>query len=985
MKKMITMLLTLLLLAGGMVEAQQQKQMNTAGNTNASFMPAKQSVKPSVRPERHGLEQLQSLLSPTSVTLFTEDFSTGITNWTIVGDGQGAWSQSNSNLAGGTAPELLLEWTSASQFDGTSCCMSPVINTTGYTTLALNFKHEIGLYTPGTTSYKLCTTIDNGTTWLEVWSVTPTADVLEAKNIMINNAHVGNANFRFAFVFNGNTYDIWEWAIDDVTLFVPDPHDLGVVAITPNFVQSGATVTPEVTVQNFGTNTETTWSVTLTDGGSYTSTVNGTSIAPGATSEVTMGSWTPAIGEYTLTATVTVASDGNTLNDELEITVNVMDVVSAFAWNATGWGTTDAGPINIILPTGTLSQITTDEGSFIAGADYVNNEIYGIRYSESGNSPLVKINPTTGIVTTIGGGAPSLTGFAYDVTTGTAYVMDFDGVLYSINLNNGTVTQIGGSYTSAIALACGGDGTLYAVSVGTDDLATINKTTGAATVVGGLGVDIGYAQDIGYDRDNNILYGTLYSSEGGLYTINTSTGAATLITTLDDELTGFAVPYTVSGPIATTLTPAADAPNVAIDATVSATFNVPIFAVDLTGITITPNPGSVSASINGAVLTIAHADFDYNTTYTVNIPEGSVDDGTDENGTDITWSFTTMLDPIACNTPSDIVVSNVQEFEATVTWTENGAGASWNIAYGAPGFNPASGGTSVVSNTTQFTLTNLTDNTQYELYVQANCGEGETSEWGGPVAFKTKKDCVPITTIPFEEGFEGDVFPPECWEVVNSHSSPTSNWHISAGSIGNGAEVLWSDDSMMDEWLISPKFDFSAVTSSIELSFDIMMSYTWMVENEGADLFVKTSTDGGNTWNSVWREEDLGYFENWTYYNPKVNFNHLMGQSNVKFAFHFYGNDGAQTVIDNVKVDYATGIREVDPNQVKIYPNPSDGIVNIVATEASHIAIYDMVGKLISTHRVDAQEVLTIQQASGLYIIKVETEKGISSYKLVIK
>ena len=117
-----------------------------------------------------------------------------------------------------------------------------------------------------------------------------------------------------------------------------------------------------------------------------------------------------------------------------------------------------------------------------------------------------------------------------------------------------------------------------------------------------------------------------------------------------------------------------------------------------------------------------------------------------------------MLDPIACNTPSDIVVSNVQEFEATVTWTENGAGASWNIAYGAPGFNPASGGTSVVSNTTQFTLTNLTDNTQYELYVQANCGEGETSEWGGPVAFKTKKDCVPITTIPFEEGFEGDVF-----------------------------------------------------------------------------------------------------------------------------------------------------------------------------------------------------------------------------------
>ncbi|HQQ21494.1 MAG TPA: choice-of-anchor J domain-containing protein, partial [Bacteroidales bacterium] len=732
-----------------------------------------------------------------------------------------------------------------------------------------------------------------------------------------------------------------------------------------------------------------TWSVTLTDGGSYTSTVNGTSIAPGATVDVTMGSWTPANGEYTLTATVTVASDGNALNNELEVTVNVVDVISAFAWNATGGGSTDEGPVNILIPNGSLTQIAIDPSDFIAAADYVNNEIYGLRYAASpANYPLVKIDPTTGVVTTIGGGAPSLTGFAYDVTTGTAYAMNVSGVLYTISLNNGTVTEIGGSYASSIALACGADGTLYSVSVGSDDLAIIDKTTGAATVVGSLGVNIRYAQDIGYDRDNNILYGTLYVDGGvggGLYSINTTTGAATLVAALDDELTGFAVPYTVSGPIATTLTPAAEATGIAINATVSATFNVPIFAVDLTGITITPNPGSVSASINGAVLTIAHADFDYNTTYTVNIPEGSVDDGTNENGTDITWSFTTALDPTACNTPSNIVVSNVQEFEATVTWTENGAGTSWNIAYGAPGFDPTSGGTSVVSNTTQFTLTNLTDNTQYELYVQANCGAGETSAWGGPVAFKTKKDCVPITTIPYTEGFEGDVFPPECWEVVNFHSSPTSNWHIAAGNTGNGAEVLWSDDSMMDEWLISPKFDFSAVTSSIELSFDVMMSYTWMVENEGADLNVKTSTDGGSTWTNVWREEDLGYFESWTYYNPKVNFNHLMGQSNVKFAFHFYGNDGAQTVVDNVKIDYATGIREVDPNQVKIYPNPSDGIVNIVATEASHITIYDMVGKLISTHRVDAQEVLTIQQSSGLYIVKVETEKGISSYKLVIK
>ncbi|HNY63080.1 MAG TPA: T9SS type A sorting domain-containing protein [Bacteroidales bacterium] len=546
MKKMITMLLTLLLLAGGMVEAQQQKQMNTAGNTNASFMPAKQSVKPSVRPERQGLEQLQSLLSPTSVTLFTEDFSTGITNWTIVGDGQGAWSSSNSNLAGGTAPELLLEWTSTSQFDGISRCMSPVINTTGQTILGIEFKQEIGLYAAGTTSYKLCTTIDNGTTWLEIWSITPNEDVLEVKNLIIDNAHVGNANFRFAFVFDGDTYDIWEWAIDDVTVYTPDPHDLAVTAINPTFIHSGETVTPVVTILNLGTNIETTWSVTLTDGGSYSSTVNGTSIDPSTTLTLDMDNWTPTTGTHTLTATVSLVGDNNTSNNELDVTVQVIELITAFAWDAyhTGAvGISGKGPVNIVLPTGTLSQIALDDGDFISGADYVNGDLYGLRYNVDSGCPLVKIDPITGDITEIGGGGTRLTGFTYDVTEEIAYVMDIYGVLYTMDLNNGAITTIGGEYNLAIGLACSGDGTLYAISLESDNLVTIDKTTGAATVIGSLGININYAQDIAYDRDNDVLYGTLFTSSGGLYIINTTTGTATLLTEFVDELTGFAIPY----------------------------------------------------------------------------------------------------------------------------------------------------------------------------------------------------------------------------------------------------------------------------------------------------------------------------------------------------------------------------------------------------------------------------------------------------------
>ncbi len=259
-----------------------------------------------------------------------------------------------------------------------------------------------------------------------------------------------------------------------------------------------------------------------------------------------MDNWTPTTGTHTLTATVSLVGDNNTSNNELDVTVQVIELITAFAWDAyhTGAvGISGKGPVNIVLPTGTLSQIALDDGDFISGADYVNGDLYGLRYNVDSGCPLVKIDPITGDITEIGGGGTRLTGFTYDVTEEIAYVMDIYGVLYTMDLNNGAITTIGGEYNLAIGLACSGDGTLYAISLESDNLVTIDKTTGAATVIGSLGININYAQDIAYDRDNDVLYGTLFTSSGGLYIINTTTGTATLLTEFVDELTGFAIPY----------------------------------------------------------------------------------------------------------------------------------------------------------------------------------------------------------------------------------------------------------------------------------------------------------------------------------------------------------------------------------------------------------------------------------------------------------
>lgn len=335
MRKIFTLILAFTFIFGGLANAQQLKSIakakasvNAVANTNAEIGAFKMNgEKPAEKPATGKQVKLNSLLGSgaKATTVYSEDFTGGMGGWTVVGLGDGSWSVKDESNAGGTAPELMLEWVSGSDFDGQSYCMSPVINTTGYTTLALEFKQWFRNY-QGSSVLGVYTTIDDGATWEEVWSETVSANFVEVKNLLITNAHVGNANFRIAFGFNGNTFDIWEWAIDDILLVEPDAHDLAIVAINLNtFVESGSTVTPQVTIRNMGISNEATWSLTLTDGDAYTSTKSDILINIGDNLVVDMDDWTPADGQYTLTATLTLTDDANTSNNTLTATVDVIE------------------------------------------------------------------------------------------------------------------------------------------------------------------------------------------------------------------------------------------------------------------------------------------------------------------------------------------------------------------------------------------------------------------------------------------------------------------------------------------------------------------------------------------------------------------------------------------------------------------------------------------------------------------------------------
>ena len=146
------------------------------------------------------------------------------------------------------------------------------------------------------------------------------------------------------------------------------------------------------------------------------------------------------------------------------------------------------------------------------------------------------------------------------------------------------------------------------------------------------------------------------------------------------------------------MTPTDGAADVALNATVSATY-YGVTGIDLSGITILPAPGNVSASLAENKITIAHDDFEYGTEYTVTIPANA----TSVNTVEVSWKFTTVSAPPILS-PVPIFEGLANEYtagSAAVQLKVMGTGSEGLTVFRvngteAPEFDPAAAGTYLV-------------------------------------------------------------------------------------------------------------------------------------------------------------------------------------------------------------------------------------------------------------------------------------------------
>ncbi|MCD4819881.1 MAG: agmatine deiminase family protein [Candidatus Cloacimonetes bacterium] len=135
------------------------------------------------------------------------------TGWTTTGGTN--WGGYNTNEAGGTAPEARFYWSPSITIE--QKLISPEIDTQGFSNVALQFKHLIDDFNGTEYTLRIETTSD-GTNWNTLTTFPSTDMNATIENLTIDNADVGSATFQFAFVFDGNSYNINNWNIDDVIL-----------------------------------------------------------------------------------------------------------------------------------------------------------------------------------------------------------------------------------------------------------------------------------------------------------------------------------------------------------------------------------------------------------------------------------------------------------------------------------------------------------------------------------------------------------------------------------------------------------------------------------------------------------------------------------------------------------------------------------------------------------------------------------------------
>ena len=178
-----------------------------------------------------------------------------------------------------------------------------------------------------------------------------------------------------------------------------------------------------------------------------------------------------------------------------------------------------------------------------------------------------------------------------------------------------------------------------------------------------------------------------------------------------------------------------------------------------------------------------------------------------------------------CFWPTSVALDSVTSDEATLSWNPDPRTAnpsSWSVEYGPAGFTPGEGETETAYDAT-ITLTDLEANTEYDVYISANCG----SDVSDPASFSFRTECLPVATaaLPYVEDFESynsaTTAPiSSCWYKNTNHATTAFPYPITTAAISGSRGLYFNGlNANIYSYAVLPAFE--APISDLMVEFDL--------------------------------------------------------------------------------------------------------------------------------------------------------------------
>ena len=346
----------------------------------------------------------------------------------------------------------------------------------------------------------------------------------------------------------------------------------------------------------------------------------------------------------------------------------------------------------------------------------------------------------------------------------------------------------------------------------------------------------------------------------------------------------------------------------------------------------------------------------------------------------------TCVQPVA----NSVTATNVLQTTAEISWQDNDESHNaWNVYYKSEyetEYNVVT-----VANQTSVTLTDLSLYTKYNVFVKTNCGE-ELSRSTDTIQFHTL--CEPVTEFPYFTGFENSDL--DCWiaegnrdYVWRLENNDDSDYSTPNPYEGNQYVYFKANEESYSTF-ISPILNIDSMANPY-VKFSYYTNYSQNYENILEVLYRENQSSEWillrscqNT-GSVWRVDSVSLPNQTSSYQ-------------IAFKTGNYYSSGvsldAIRVYDQAAIDQGslTDVGNANQLQTTLYPNPANNQATLRVenlNSSAKVIISDTQGRILREEKMNSREKelqLNLKGLkSGIYYIKLKTDKAVSTQKLIVE